>query len=466
MVVFGSQQVLRYVFYIPTQVIGSIGRETFVNGVALLLVGTPIWYFAWRICQHALHDRQEQLSVLRLGVLYFLALIGVIVMLTAGGNLLYTLLVRLLGDPISMPDLMYKLGGNLSLLLPFAVIWRYYGSWFFRHIESDDQPQGRAGKQRLYFYVLSAVGLTATFIGVWLFIALIIDLARGLEPIGGDVFRRQTAGALATLAVALPLWLLTWRPMQAEALDTGDMGAPSPEGDHARRSILRRAYLYLVLFASVIGGMVTAVALVFQLLQVALSGETPATFVSDLLNKGQVLVLFVVVLLYHLSVLRRDTAATADTLEARQTAFEVLVIDHDGKFGAAVKAIFAKHAPAIPLRLSSHSELKESDAKTQAVILAESLAVNQPAALSDWLRGFKGTRLIVPDEAANARWTKDSAQAAQFARLLAEGQDPRPERSRGMSAWMVITYIFAALFALEFLILLFSLGVAAITGFD
>ena len=58
---------------------------------------------------------------------------------------------------------------------------------------------------------------------------------------------------------------MTWRPMQAEALADGDVG------EHARRSTIRRVYLYLALFAGVIGGMASAVGLVYQLVNALLS---------------------------------------------------------------------------------------------------------------------------------------------------------------------------------------------------
>jgi hypothetical protein len=91
---------------------------------------------------------------------------------------------------------------------------------------------------------------------------------------------------------------MMWRPMQSEALAQNEMG------DHARRSVLRKTYLYLALFASVIGGMGTAVGLVYQLIRVVLTGDAGSDFVNNLLNTFQLLFLFVVVLLYHLNVLR------------------------------------------------------------------------------------------------------------------------------------------------------------------
>ena len=78
--------------------------------------------------------------------------------------------------------------------------------------------------------------------------------------------------------------------MQADALSTGELG------DHARRSLIRKAYLYLVLFVSVIGGMATAVGLVYILLRVLLTGDLGNDFVDSLLNLIQLLFLFGVVL--------------------------------------------------------------------------------------------------------------------------------------------------------------------------
>ena len=56
MVVYGAQQILRFIFYIPvpTYLLGEVGRELFVNGLTLLLIGTPLWVYVWRICQEAL----------------------------------------------------------------------------------------------------------------------------------------------------------------------------------------------------------------------------------------------------------------------------------------------------------------------------------------------------------------------------------------------------------------------------
>ena len=421
MVIYGSQQALDFAFTLSRSVLGGIGRETVVNAIALLVVGTPIWFYAWRVLQDALPDPAEKESLLRLGILYLLALSGVIVVLTAGGYLLYLLFNRLLGEQMEWGEFLQKIGGPISIGLPFGVMWAYYGHWLSQQIGFEEQAPRRAGKKRIYFYILSAIGLTAAFTGVALLLSLVIDIVTGHTYLGTSGIRHPLSGALATLIVGLPLWLMTWRPMQAEALTDGDLG------DHARRSLTRKSYLYLALFAGVIGGMSSAAYLVFTLINAALGGDT-ADFADSVLNPLQLLVLFVVLLLYHLSALRKDGAARADVLETRQGVFGVLVFDTgDRKFGESIKAAFAQHAPGIPLTLVDPKDRVAGDVKFSAAILPGSLAVDTPENAGAWIRSFAGKKLVVADEAADVYLVNDPSQAAESVRTLAEGQEIRPQ---------------------------------------
>ncbi len=78
------------------------------------------------------------------------------------------------------------------------------------------------------------------------------------------------------------------------------------------------------------------------------------------------------------------------------------------------------------------------------------------------MRSFSGSRLIVPDEAAGVYWLDDFGQAALSARALAEGQEVRPQSAKKTSAWTVVSYVFAALFALQLLLILLSLGISTL----
>jgi hypothetical protein len=441
MTIFGAQQTLRFLFYVPTDVLGDIGRETLINGIALLILGTPLWFYTWRTVQDSLVEADEQDSNLRLGILYLLALSGVVTVLTTTTMVVNIVLRKLLGAEIATSDFIHQIGDPISIGVPLGAVWAYYGHWLNRHIESIHDPVRQAGMKRVYLYLLSALGLGGAFIGAASLIKFIIDLTTGGSLTLDELLRSNLAGAIALIMAWLPLWLSTWRPMQASAFATNDAG------DHARRSVVRKAYLYLALFAGVIGGMSAAVALVFQLLRAALTGVTESTFLATNLNDLQLLILFCVLLLYHLSVLRRDGQFTADTLAKKQGDFHVLVVDSGEGFAESVKAALARLAPNIPVTVAA----KKPEEKFNAMILSGSTAVEAP----DWIRSFNGSRIIVPNESQDLIWAGGVSkqviqQAAQAVRQLAEGQELRKQSGMN-SGWMILVYIAAALFGLEFL---------------
>ncbi len=461
MVVFGAQQALDYAFTLSTEnVLGAIGRETAVNATALLVIGAPIWFFSWRILQDVLPDPAEKESYLRLGILYLLSLGGVIVVLTAGGSLVYMILMHVFGDGRDFAEFMQNIGGPISVGVPFGVVWGYYGKWLNQQFAFDEDSPRRAGKQRLYSYILSFLGLAATFFAVASLFSVVIDLLTAKAYLSGGGFSSPLSRALAALVVGLPLWLMTWRPVQADALEEGTVG------DHARRSVIRKTYLYLVLFASVIGGMASAGILIFTLINAALGGDT-GDFANSMLNSLQILILFVVLLLYHLSALRKDGAARADVLEAKQEGFKLVVLDNsDGRFGESVRAAFAKRAPKVPVTVVNVKDGISAELKADAVVLPGSLAVNTPKNVEAWINSFNGNRLIVPDEAAGVYWLNDFGQAAESVRALAEGQEIRPQAAaKSTSMWTYVAYVFAALFACQLLFMLLAFGVSMVTGF-
>ena len=458
LVIYGVQQALSYVFTFPTAVLGDIGRETAVNALALMVVGSPIWYYSWRLLQDALADSAERESYLRLGLLYLVTLSGSIVTLVAGGNLLYLILVQVLGEGEAWLEFLRQLGGPISIGVPMGVLWGYYGKWLNQQFSFDENLPRREGKRRLYHYILSFLGLGSTVFGLLYLFSVLIDLMLGDSYLGENGLGEPISGALATLIIGLPVWLADWRPMQAQAFND------SVVGDHARRSVVRKSYLYLVLFASVIGGMVTAGTLVFQLIS-QLLGDGDPDFWNIILNNLLGLVVFVVMLAYHLLALRRDGAVRSDALVEKQSHFQVVVFDHDGKFGEGVKAMFTKRAPALPVIVVNANDFP-ADLKADAVVMPGSAAVNTPEKLEAWIRSFNGNKLIVSDEAAGVFWMNDFEQAADSAKSMAEGQELRPQSSkRTTSLWTYVAYVFAALFACQLLFGLLMFGISMVAGF-
>jgi hypothetical protein len=418
--------------------------------MALLIIGTPVWVYSWRVIQDSLADPAEMGSTLRLGILYLLALGGVITVITTAAMVVNILVSRLLGAGWTLQHFIQQLGGPISVGVPLGMVWAYYGYWLNRHIEAVGDAVRQAGMKRLYNYILAFIGLVVSFVGVATLFNFIIDMATSRSFLMGDASRSSLATSIASLVVGLPLWLMTWRPMQSEATTKGEMG------DHARRSVLRKTYLYLALFASVIGGMATAVGLVYQLIRVVLTGDVGSDFVNTLLNLIQLLFLFVVVLVYHLSVLRVDGASTADSLAEKQSGYSVLIVDSGNGFAESVKAALTKFGSKVQVTVTTASEKPRGD--FNALVLSGSLAV---ADAPEWIRSFGGNRIIVQNEAKDIVWSDDAAQAAQSVQMLAEGQEVRKQK-QGRSPWTIVVYVFAALFGLQLLFMLLAFGISLV----
>ena len=452
MTVYGAQQVLRYLFYVPGDVLGELGREVVLNGLALLLVGTPVWIYSWRVIQDSLPDPAEMGSSLRLGILYILALGGVITVITTAWTIVNAILLIVFGADFNFRDFMQEIGGPISIGIPLGAVWVYYGYWLNRHIQAVGDVVSRAALKRLYNYILAFIGLVVSFIGVATLLMFIIDILTGSGIALNSSLRSELASSISSILVGLPLWLMMWRPMQAEAFIQGDVG------DHARRSVIRKFYLYLVLFASVIGGMATAVGLVYQLIRVVLNGDAGDGFANDLLNLVQLLFLFGVVMVYHLNVLRADGASTADSLAEKQNEYSVLIVDSGNGFVESVKAALMKLGSNVNLTVTPPSESPQGN--FNALVLNGSVATDAP----DWVRSFNGSRIIVRNEEQDIVWADGAAQAAQSVQQLAEGQQVRIQKP-ARSAWMYLVYIFAALFALELLFFLLAIGISSIASF-
>jgi hypothetical protein len=463
MVIFGAQQVIRYLFLPPaTTILGAAGNEVFINGVALLLVGTPLWALMWMICQRAESETIETGSLLRLGILYLLSLAGVISVLTSAGVLIDLLLRRVLGQEIPLSELISQAGGPISIGVPLAAIWAYFGRCLTAEIGAVADLPRRAGLKRLYYYILALIGLVASFTGLALLFSFIVEALLGANAILGDVLRNRLAGAISTLLAGLPLWLAAWRPMQAEALES------EATGDHARRSLVRRAFLYLAIFATVIGGMASAIWLFYTLLFAVLDHATE-NFLVDVFNALQLLILFIAFLAYHWAALRRDGSRAAVALTARQAQFAVLVFERqESGFAAQMAAAIQRISPSTPVITHPVEQtIPETAEAARAVVLPFDLALNPPEALRLWLIEYSGHKVIVPETVNDWYWPGGVPHnrinaAAHILQQLAEGQEVR--MVAGNSAWQTVAYVFAVLFGLQLLFVLFTLGLSIVFG--
>ncbi len=459
MVVAGVQQVLSTMFN-AAQAIGIVPAAGLANGLALLIVGTPLWFFAWRTVQVSLVEAVERQAGLRLIVLFVLSLAGVGGVLVPAGMVIHIILTGFLGEAQTLSGTLTRLSTPLSTLIPFIGVWIYYERIRKRETTALADKNRKAGLQRLYHYILSFVGLAVTLVGLNALLSFLVDaFLPTVQPVVAE--RERLSMALSTLVVGVPLWLLAWRPMVREAAQGGEIG------DHARRSLVRKSYLYLALFSGVIGVMGSAGALIFQILS-KLLGDPPENFQRAVWTLLETFLLFALLLAYHWATLRVDGRLAQKSLAARHAAFSALVLVPEiGEFSESILKALQREMPTLPVivHLVDNGIPDERLSQASLVIFPGGLAARPPEAIRIWLQGYKGLRLVVPTPVDGWQWVFGSGrtlaslaqQTAQMARHLAEGETlPKPKETSGL---MIALYVLAGIVGIPILIsLLVALG--------
>lgn len=413
------------------------------NGLTLLLVGLPTWIMASRLIRRIQVEPTGARSFIRLVALYGIVFISVVVVLASASQALDWALRSLLAGELAIGPLLSQMATPLSLAIPCIAIWIYYGRQLDLEMRLLDQavqaslsnssllyPQTRhASLQRLYFYVLAFLGLAAAFIGLQLFLGYFLDMAAGIPPLAPGM-RNNLADALSLLIAGLPLWIFSWRPMARRAAQEG---AP---GDHARRSLFRKSYLYLISFSAVIGGMISTGAMLYQLLN-PLFGKAEPDFVFQILQQLKTSLLFWLILAWHGGALRTDQRLAEKALARLHAQFPVLILAPDeeepeatGGFAGQIVRALHQQAPAMPVAVHYYSQgvPDETLSMARAVILPAELIARPAEAIRIWLQSYPGPRLVVPTPVRGWVWVSGrrtsmltlANQVAQAVRRLAE----------------------------------------------
>ncbi|MEI8131762.1 MAG: DUF5671 domain-containing protein, partial [Leptolinea sp.] len=449
LLVIGANNILQYILFTPSG-FGNPTRELLANGLAVVLVSTPLWTVNWLTIQRSLPNQGERGSYLRLVVLYLLALAGIITTLFSAGWVIADVLKSVLQqEGISAVDLINRISSTLAIAIPMGVIWAYFGREWNIEIDQVTDPLGRSALRRLYFYILALLGNISVFFGIQMLIGVVIDILLG-QSTGLGNFSGSLSSAIAMLAVGLPLWMRYWPGLQAEAAQVTE------SGDHARRSIIRKSYLYLALFSLVVGLMASAGMLLYHIFSFVMVQQADIPLM-DILHDFKTLSIVIVWLVYHFMALRGDGKAAQIALANQHASFPVAILrEEQTDVSDAIIENLKRTAPSIPALILPLESLSTIDLNTyKAVVLPVSLITNLQEPLQSKLQDFTGKRLILPVEKEGWLWQGiiqrgklDSAkETARIIRLLAEGQTIQPAPSN--NPWVIIGYIFGGIFALQ-----------------
>jgi uncharacterized membrane protein YidH (DUF202 family) len=449
----GVQQTLLYIFDTLEDV--TISSESILaNGLSLIFVGIPLFIVSWRIVQKSIAEQAEQESIFRAVVLFLVSQISLVAALFAGGMVLNIIFQLLLGARFSFTGLMSELRDPISVAIPFGITWVYFNRTRRNDLFSTEpSPEPLLHLQSIYEHLNAFLGLIAFFVGLQQLCFFVINLLFK-QAIWSDIYRERLSTAIITLGIGFILWFLSWRRANRQVNYDGE------DGGQIQRSLTRKIYLYLVVFISVMGVMISAGVLVFQVLQAVL-GDPDENLLQISLELTCLLILFSIVIWYHGLVLRSDSKLSNQIQTAKQAAFPILILVPDlGVFSEILVAALSKEAPTMPVAVhvigDGVPDETLSDAK--AVILPANIATNPGEAIRLWLQNFPGIRFVLPTALPGWVWVTGGSnqihrlakQAAEMIRKIAEGEDI--VQTRIYPAWLILVSIVAILFGLAFLI--------------
>jgi len=445
----GMHQVLRFTFSMAG-LVNELYGAWLGNGIALVLVGVPVWIYHWDVFRRTVSEPGEKESLLRMGLLFLITLLAATTSVLALANLLAAAVRWALGD-LNTPGGFISLQANsLAIFISFSTLWAYYSRELTGFISQLSDPHLAARRLRLYRTILSLIGVISVYFGTWLVMDTAIILL--LEDIpASEILRSQIGRGIASILVGLPLWLKNWLPLQEEARQAGE------NGSLARQSTERRAYLYLILFATVIGAMFSAGWLLYFVISSLLAG-IPKDFWLEVAHRLWLLALTSAWLVYHLNILRRDDRLIAATKVQKQAIFPTLIFQgsEGADFSTQLLARLQRQMPRLPAAICNLESdcLDDTVSATKLAVLPLNLAANPPESLRTWLAQFRGERILVP--LVEEQWIYLGAgqrsleqminDTIRVIRQVVEGEKVQGGASPG--GWNMVGIILASLFGL------------------
>ncbi len=283
---------------------------------------------------------------------------------------------------------------------------------------------------RVYRYILAFLGLAATITGLIGLLRYVVDyFSQHLIVLQSNT--QQIAQNLALLVVGLVYWLLFFFPENRTAQLADEFA------EHARRSLIRKIYLYTVVFGCVVGVMVTLGTTLFVLLDSLFSGNL-AQRSSEVIRGFSHVLVFAIFLSYHLTNLRRDSRALTRTLAEKHASYPVAIAtSSDSVLGKELALAFSRHAPSIPIRfVEGETELETAIGSAKAVVIPSSVLTRPDSKWQSILAGYSGKIISVAESSEQWVWIPQPGKLSEMAknvaisvRNLAEGRlDPGAEK--------------------------------------
>jgi hypothetical protein len=325
------------VLLINTAVINlPVWGDTFVRGhfwnepaqmsVAQIILGGVVWYFHWFRMARGDFD-----STLRQVYFYLLTISGgAITALVASTILLFRFFVWAFGGPpISGSSHFQFLGWAAPTIIVGVAIWGYHRR--LAQEETGKLQEKRQSAQRVYFYLMSFLGLGTLVTGLCLLFGILVDLiinAAGTSlTITPGWWRNQLALCLALLLIGTPLWLYYWNGV-LKRVQTGRI--------EEWRALSRRIFVYMIVGVSIIVLAADLVNIIYQVLSGVLQGNFGVNVLRSLKWSLQTLIVAAPLLWYHWQILRADQRHGAESIVKRRNV-TLIVSDRTGELASRLE---------------------------------------------------------------------------------------------------------------------------------
>ena len=274
-------------------------------GLGTLVMSGALWIYYW--IKNANTNKSDTLW------LAYVLIAGVggtlVIAITSLSISLYQVLVWFVGEPASQN------AGEHFASIPQSVATAFAGFlfwWYHKSLLPNESE--RTDVQRTYEYLVSAISLIASAIGISIVIVALIESLTSQVQLAGAGAINTLLGAGTVIVVAGPVWWHFWSRIQGIARVESNAELSSP---------VRRVYLFLLFGVGGIVAIVSLITIVVQLFDGILSSNLGANTFSEMRFAIGILISTGIVAAYHWEIYRHEKSVE---VSFATTATNVLLV--------------------------------------------------------------------------------------------------------------------------------------------
>ena len=274
-------------------------------GLGTLVMSGALWIYYW--IKNANTNKSDTLW------LAYVLIAGVggtlVIAITSLSISLYQVLVWFVGEPASQN------AGEHFASIPQSVATAFAGFlfwWYHKSLLPNESE--RTDVQRTYEYLVAAISLIASAIGISIVIVALIESLTSQVQLAGAGAINTLLGAGTVIVVAGPVWWHFWSRIQSIARAESNAELSSP---------VRRIYLFLLFGVGGIVAIVSLITIVVQLFDGILSSNLGANTFSEMRFAIGILISTGIVAAYHWEIYRHEKSVE---VSFATTATNVLLV--------------------------------------------------------------------------------------------------------------------------------------------